>query len=116
MEWSNHNVPRWTMREICGDELPTHKVPRLELPYSLRMLWRDWNRFLPALLAIALSAVLIAVQCGLVMGLVLCTSALIDRGSADIWVLPRDAPSLHQTYTFPLAWQARLDVQPEIKR
>jgi putative ABC transport system permease protein len=80
------------------------------------MLWRDWNRFLPALLAIALSAVLIAVQCGLVMGLVLCTSALIDHGSADIWVMPLDAPSLHQTYTFPLAWQARLDMQPEIVR
>src|SRR5262245_25309999 len=35
------------------------------MPYSLRMLWRDRRRYLPALLAIGLSAVLIAVQCGL---------------------------------------------------
>jgi putative ABC transport system permease protein len=80
------------------------------------MLWRDRRRYLPALLAIGLSAVLIAVQCGLVIGLVRCTSAPIDHCSADLWVLAADAPSLHQTYQFPRAWQARLDVQPEIER
>jgi putative ABC transport system permease protein len=79
------------------------------------MLWRDRRRFLPALLAIGLSAVLIGVQCGLVLGLVKTTSAPIDNCSADIWVLPLEAPSLHQTYNFPLAWQSRLDVQPEIE-
>ena len=89
---------------------------RLSIPYSLRMLWRDHNRFLPALLAIALSAVLIAVQCGLVMGLVTTTSALIDHCGAQIWVLPREAPSLQETSDFPLAWQSRLDVQPEVER
>ncbi len=90
--------------------------PRLRIPYSLRMLWRDHNRFLPALLAVGLSAVLIAVQCGLVMGLVLTTSAPIDHASAHLWVLPKEARSLHQTYSFPLAWQSRLDLQPEIDR
>ncbi len=97
-------------------ELLPHKLPRTSVPYSLRMLWRDRRRFLPPLLAIGLSAVLIAVQCGLVLGLVETTSAIIDHCSADVWVLPRDAPSLHQTYTFPLAWQSRLDLQPEIDR
>lgn len=92
------------------------QLPRLRLPYSSRMLWRDRRRFLPALFAIGLSAVLIAVQCGLVMGLVLTTSAPIDYCRADIWVLPLGAPSLHQTYQFPLAWQSRLDLQPEIDR
>jgi putative ABC transport system permease protein len=80
------------------------------------MLWRDRRRFLPALLAIGLSAILIAVQCGLVMGLVQTTSAPIDHCRAQLWVLPLEAPSLHQTSTFPLAWQARLDMQPEIER
>jgi putative ABC transport system permease protein len=80
------------------------------------MLWRDRRRYLPALLAIGLSAVLIAVQCGLVIGLVRCTSAPIDHCSADLWVLAADAPSLQQTYPFPRAWQARLDVRPEITR
>jgi putative ABC transport system permease protein len=80
------------------------------------MLWRDRTRFLPALAAVSFSAILIAVQCGLVMGLVLTTSAPIDHASADLWILPRDAPSLHQTSNFPLAWRARLDLQPEIDR
>jgi putative ABC transport system permease protein len=97
-------------------DLPTHPWPRPSIPYSLRMLWRDRRRFLPALLAIGLSAVLIAVQLGLVHGLVRTVSALIDYCSADVWVLPRDAPSLHQTSTFPRAWQSRLDLQPEIDR
>ena len=92
------------------------KLPRPSIPYSLRMLGRDGRRFLPALTAIGLSAVLIAVQCGLVMGLVLTTSAPIDHCRAQIWVLPLEAPSLHQTYQFPLAWQSRLDLQPEIDR
>jgi putative ABC transport system permease protein len=95
---------------------PTGGRPRLGLPYSLKMLWRDRRRFLPALLAIGLSAVLIAVQCGLVLGLVRCTSALVDYCRAQIWVLPRDAPSLHQNYQLPLAWQARLDLHPGVER
>ena len=88
----------------------------MSIPYSLLMLWRDRRRFLPALLAIALSALLIAVQCGLVMGMVRTTSATIDYSSADVWVLARDAPSLHQTYSFPIEWQARIDRQPEVER
>ncbi len=86
------------------------------VPYALRMLWRDRKRFFPALAAISFSAILIAVQCGLVMGLVQTTSALIDHAPAHLWVLPHDAPSVHQTSNFPLDWQARLDTQPEIDR
>jgi putative ABC transport system permease protein len=92
------------------------KVPRLGTPYSLRMLWRDHRRFLPALLAIGLSAVLIAVQCGLVVGLVVTVSTPIDHCGAQLWVLPLEAPSLHETSHFPRAWQSRLDLQPEVER
>lgn len=104
------------MRETVLVGLLVHRIAGLSVPYSLRMLWRDRRRFLPALSAIALSSVLIAVQCGLVMGLVVTTSAPIDYSSAHLWVLARDAPSLHQTHTFPLDWQSRLDLQPEIDR
>ena len=104
------------MQDNSPGRTVTHGMPHPRIPYSLRMLWRDRRRFLPALLAIALSAVLIAVQCGLVLGLVRTTSATIDNCSAQIWVLPRDAPSLHQTYGFPLGWQSRLDSQPEVER
>jgi putative ABC transport system permease protein len=95
---------------------PTGHRPRPGLPYSLKMLWRDRRRFLPALLAIGLSAVLIGVQCGLVLGMVQTTSSLVDYCRAQVWVLPRDAPSLHQNYQLPLAWQSRLDLRPEVER
>ena len=104
------------MPPIAHIELPALPLARMKIPCSLRMLLRDHRRFLPALLAIALSAVLIAVQCGLVLGLVRTISATIDHSSAHLWVLPQDAPSLHQTSNFPLAWQARLDLQPEVER
>ena len=104
------------MRDIVRPRLLVPRLQGLSIPYSLRILWRDRRRYLPALLAIGLSAVLIAVQCGLVMGLVRTTSAPIDHCGAQLWVLPRDAPSLHQSYSFPLAWQSRLDLQPEIER
>jgi putative ABC transport system permease protein len=86
------------------------------MPYSLAILWRDRNRFLPAVLAVAFSAVLIAVQCGLVLGLLICTSVPIDHARADIWVLTSDAASLPQTYAIPEEWRLRLAEQPEIER
>jgi putative ABC transport system permease protein len=89
---------------------------KLPLPYSLAMLRRDPNRFLPAVLAVAFSAVLIAVQCGLVLGLLLCTSVPIDHARADLWVLSADAASLPQTYPIPRGWQNRLEALPEIER
>jgi putative ABC transport system permease protein len=91
-------------------------MPRLRIPYSLAMLWRDPHRFLPAVLAVAFSAVLIAVQCGLVLGLLLCSSSPIDHSRADLWVLTTDASSLPQTYPIPDAWRYRLLARPEIDR
>lgn len=86
------------------------------VPYALLILRRDWFRFLPALLAVSFSAVLIAVQCGLVMGLLMCTSVPIDHASADIWVMSPDANSLQQTYPIPDSWELRLSREPEIVR
>jgi putative ABC transport system permease protein len=84
------------------------------MPYALAILWRDRGRYLPAVCAVAFSAVLIAVQGGLVLGLLLCTSALIDHAAADIWVMAGDAVSTIQAHPIPEAWRLRLDAQPEI--
>jgi putative ABC transport system permease protein len=86
------------------------------IPYSLTILWRDPHRFAPAVLAVAFSAVLIAVQCGLVLGVLQCVSVFIDRSSAEIWVMTVDADSPPQACPIPEAWQLRLDQQPEIVR
>lgn len=91
-------------------------MARFRLPYSLLILWRDWFRFLPALLAVGFSAVLIVVQCGLVLGLLMCTSVPIDHAAADIWIMTPDANSLQQTYPIPESWQLRVAQQPEVVR
>ncbi len=86
------------------------------MPYSLAILWRDRSRYLPAVLAVTFSAVLIAVQCGLVLGLLICTSVPIDHAGADIWVITSDAASMPQTYPIPDLWALRVARQPEVVR
>src|SRR5262245_64390444 len=40
---------QYDLRETKRVGLPTDNCPRLRIPYSLRMLWRDRRRYLPAL-------------------------------------------------------------------
>lgn len=56
------------------------------MSYALATLWHDRQRYLPGILAVAFSALLIALQCGLLFGLLSVTSIPIDRSNADIWV------------------------------
>ena len=86
------------------------------IPYSLTMLWRDRGRFIPATLAVSFSAVLIAVQCGLLFGILLTTTVPVDHAGADLWLTTRDTTSLGETRPIPRAWLLRLAQQPEIDR
>src|SRR5438309_1651240 len=54
--------------------------------YALATLWHDRSRYLPGIGAVAFSAVLIALQCGLLLGLFSITSIPIDHTRADIWI------------------------------
>jgi putative ABC transport system permease protein len=58
----------------------------MDMSYSLTTLWHEKNRFLPGILAVAFSALLIALQCGLLLGLFSITSIPIDHTRADVWV------------------------------
>ncbi len=88
----------------------------MKLPYSLTIIWRERNRFLPAILAVAFSALLITVQCGLLIGTLSVLSMPIDRTDADVWVTSPDVESLELGHPFPASWQAKLDMQPEVKQ
>ena len=59
---------------------------RVALPYSLAILWRGKQKFLSAALAVAFSALLINLQCGLLLGIFSLTSIPIDHSRADIWM------------------------------
>jgi len=61
------------------------------MSYALQTLWYERQRYLPGVLAVAFSALLIALQCGLLLGLFSITSLPIDHTDADIWM---GAPSV----------------------
>ncbi len=56
------------------------------MSYALATLWYERQRYLPGVLAVAFSALLIALQCGLLLGLFSITSLPIDETRADVWV------------------------------
>jgi putative ABC transport system permease protein len=56
------------------------------MPYSLIMIVREAGRYLPAVLAVAFSDLLITVQIGLLLGALAVLSLPIDHCEADVWV------------------------------
>jgi putative ABC transport system permease protein len=84
--------------------------------YSLTTIWYERQRFLPAILAVAFSAVLIAVQSGLVLGLLSMMSVPVDKSTADLWVGYPGVRSVDLGRPIPERWAARLAAQPEVER
>jgi putative ABC transport system permease protein len=83
--------------------------------YSLKILWHGHQRFLPAVLAVAFSAVLIAVQFGVLMGTLAVTSRPIDHAAAQIWIGIRDVPSIELGHPIPESWLFRIQAEPEVE-
>ncbi len=84
------------------------------MSYALATIWHDRSRFLPAILAVAFSAVLIAAQTGLLIGLLAMMSTPVDKASAQIWVGYPGVQSVDLGYPIPNWWKNRLKQQPEI--
>lgn len=84
-------------------------------PYSLKILWHGRNRFVPAILAVSFSAVLIAVQFGVLLGTLAVTSRPIDHAAAQIWIGIRDTPSIELGHPIPTSWMYRVQSQPEVE-
>src|SRR2546423_12201330 len=76
------------------------------MSYSLSTLWHERQRYLPGFLAVAFSALLIALQCGLLLGLFSITSIPIDNSNADIWITHPKVPSVDLGATIPEAWMS----------
>ena len=86
------------------------------MSYSLTTLWYERHRFLPGILAVSFSAVLIALQCGLLLGLFSITSIPIDHTRADIWVGAPQVLSVDVSRWIPETYMARVASQPEMGR
>jgi putative ABC transport system permease protein len=84
--------------------------------YAFATLWYERQRYLPGVLAVGFSALLIAVQCGLLLGLFSITSIPIDYGNADIWIASPNALSVDLGRPIPESFRDRLASCPEVDR
>jgi putative ABC transport system permease protein len=85
------------------------------MSYALATLWHDRNRYWPGVLAVAFSALLIALQCGLLLGLFSITSLPIDTTHADVWIGHPEVLSVDLGRPIPERWKAYTAL-PEVER
>jgi putative ABC transport system permease protein len=84
------------------------------MPYSLTIICREPRRYLPAVMAVAFSDLLITVQVGLLLGALSVLSLPIDHSAADLWVASPEVLSIELGYPIPESWRARLASMPEV--
>jgi len=84
--------------------------------YALQTLWHERSRYLPGILAVSFSAVLIALQCGLLLGLFSITSIPIDHTRADVWVGSRQVLSVDLGRPIPLSYISRIAQDRRVKQ
>src|SRR5947209_2642872 len=82
--------------------------------YALATLWHDRQRYLPGILAVTFSAVLIALQCGLLLGLFSITSIPIDHTRADVWIASPEVLSVDLGRRVPESFISRLSGMREV--
>ncbi|HJZ94443.1 MAG TPA: ABC transporter permease [Gemmataceae bacterium] len=82
--------------------------------YSLATLWHERPRFLPGIGAVAFSAVLIALQCGLLLGLFQITSIPVDNTKADVWVGSPEVLSVDLGRPIPITHLSRVAGDPRV--
>ena len=84
------------------------------MSYALTTLWHERQRFLPGILAVAFSALLVALQCGLLLGIFTFASLPIDHSTAEIWMGGLNIQSVDLGERIPESYQSRLTEQPEV--
>lgn len=85
------------------------------MSYSLATLWFERTRYFPGVLAVGFSALLIALQGGLLLGLFSITSIPIDMSHADVWIGHPEVQSVDLGRPIPESWQSYLAL-PEVER
>jgi putative ABC transport system permease protein len=103
-------------RRGTEDSLYARKGPKTDMGYALATLWYERQRFLPGVLAVAFSALLIALQCGLLLGLFSITSMPIDHTRADIWMGAPSVLSIDLGRPINTSYLARVAAFPEVSQ
>jgi putative ABC transport system permease protein len=84
--------------------------------HSPAALWHERQRFFPAVLAVAFSALLIILQAGLLLGFFALKSIPIDHAPADLWITHAAVQSVDLGRPIPERWLERFARQPEVVR
>ncbi|AWM39970.1 FtsX-like permease family protein [Gemmata obscuriglobus] len=85
------------------------------MSYALQTLWHERQRYASGVLAVTFSAVLIALQCGLLLGLFKITSIPVDNTTADLWVGSREVSSVDLGKPIPVSYVSRVAGTPGVK-
>jgi putative ABC transport system permease protein len=85
------------------------------MSYALTTLWHERQRYLPGILAVGFSALLISLQCGLLLGLFSITSITVDHGRAHLWVGSPEMLSVDLGRPIAAQFICRLASQPEVE-
>lgn len=81
---------------------------------ALQTLWHERTRYASGVLAVTFSAVLIALQCGLLLGLFKITSIPVDNTTADVWVGSNKVESVDLGRPIPASYLSRVAGRPGI--
>jgi putative ABC transport system permease protein len=84
--------------------------------HSPAALWHERQRFAPAVLAVAFSALLIVLQSGLLLGFFSLKSIPIDQADAGLWIGHPAVQSVDLGRPIPERWLERVAAQPEVTR
>ena len=84
------------------------------MSYALQTLWHERSRYASGVLAVTFSAVLIALQCGLLLGLFKITSIPIDNTTADVWVGSTAVSAVDLGKPIPLSYLSRVEGMPGV--
>jgi putative ABC transport system permease protein len=84
--------------------------------WALQTLWYERKRYWAGVMAVAFSVVLIAVQNGLVSGLMRMVSFPVDLSNADVWVAGPKVQSCDLGSVFDRDVLNRIVVRPEVER
>ena len=86
------------------------------MKFVILTLWHERRRYLPGVLAVAFSALLIGLQVGIFWGLISVVSVPIVRSRADLWVgFPR-TPSIDLGRAIPAYYRNRVEGLAEVAR
>jgi putative ABC transport system permease protein len=84
--------------------------------YALQTLWHESSRYLAGVGAVAFSAVLMALQFGLMLGLFTITSTPIDRTDPrNVWIGAAEVQSVDNAQPIPMSHIGRVGCRPGVR-